>query len=116
MSNRRKLSQPRPALPAKPRFPLENLPPWLAETVRAVAAAEHVTIDQAGMAALFILDRAIGDKATLTGPDGEVIETAPLDMDFLVPDPADRPGVRKAHNRLLAELPPDARAALGDLL
>lgn len=115
MSNQRKPSRPRPAWPAKPRFPIEHLPPWVADTVRAVAASEHVTIDQAAMAALLVTDRAIGDKARITGPDGEVIETVPLDMDFLVPDPADRPGVRKAYNRLLAELPADTRAGLGNL-
>ena len=115
MSNQRKPSRPRPARPAKPRFPIEILPPWLADAARTVAAAEHVTIDQAAVAALLVTDHATGDALQITGPDGEAIETEPLDMDFLVPDPADRPGVRKAYNRLLAELPADTRAGLGNL-
>ena len=114
MSNRRK--PPSPPTPRKPRFPIEHLPPWLTGTERAVAAAEQVTIDQAAIAALLVTDRAIGDKARIIGPDGEVIETEPLDMDFLVSDPADRPGVRKAYSRLIAGLPADARADQGDLL
>lgn len=83
--------------------------------MRAVAAAEHVTIDQAGTAAMLVADHARGDTVQITGPDGEVIETEPLDMDFLVPDPIDRPGVRRAYSRLLTELATDTRAGLGNL-
>lgn len=111
MSNTRKARR-NPA-PRKPRFPLESFPQQLQEAIRAVAKAERVTIGQAGMAAVLAMDRAAGDRVTLTAPDGRLLGTPGLiDIEFLVPDPADRPGVLRACRRLLAELPGSTRARI----
>lgn len=93
---------------SEPRFPVESLPPEIADMVRAVAEAEKVTVPQAAIATLIAVSDTTGwDTVHLAGaPD---LELPPLEIGFLVPDPADRPAVLRAYRTLMQAMPSEAR-------
>lgn len=107
MSNQRKNTSSRPR---KPRFPIETLPPEMAAMVRAVAKSEKTTVSQAAFAALIAVSDSMPPGVALDMGDGTTVPLdEPIDIEFLVPDPADRPGFRRAYAALIRAMPPEAR-------
>jgi hypothetical protein len=107
MSNRRKTT-PSASPKRKPQFPLELLPPEIAAMARAVARSEKTTVSQASIAALIAVSDSLGNAAEALA-DSLDLDLPPVDIEFLVPDPADRPAVRRAYAALVRTMPPDAR-------
>ena len=108
MSNRRKAN----ATPRKPRFPVDSLPPEIADMVRAVAKSEKTTLSQASLAALVVLSDLLGDGVQVLA-EGVDPGNLPVDIELLVPDPADRRGVRRAYVALVDSMPLEARQRVG---
>jgi hypothetical protein len=86
---------------------VESLPPEIADMVRGVAEAENVTVAQAAIATLIAVSDTVGDTVHLAGALD--LELPPLEIGFLVPDPADRPAVLRAYRALMKAMPSEAR-------
>jgi hypothetical protein len=76
--------------------------------VRAVAKAERVTVDQAAIAALIAVSDATGPGVAMLAGALDM-DLPPLDIKLLVPDPAERPAVRRAYRAFVKSMPPEMR-------
>jgi len=92
---------------------LETLPPAVAHEVAEVARIVPCTPGQAVMAALFLIDRAIGDRMRVVDPQGRRLDH-PLDADFAAPVFADLS--RDAMTRLLTLLAPRLEPRIAQML